>query len=392
MTDTSHEMKPTKLPPPEFWERRNSKQYFVLSKVYQSLELGKPSNLGAYLKDEVSRRGKEGVRCITALGLLRLAAKSESKVATNFLSHITSEIDFERLEDLGITYRSHSSLSVEALKNMTVEQLTSSKHSLDLQLFIYQSRRRDEAVAETLKRLSKLEAQEKTLLIQVGQQKGRALQEQELMERCKRLNCQATVDQEEYKWSRQLRESIPGCVLDPGDFHFLLNVLKAFAKIYCPAGFSWSCVELGVETTDVDLVKVFSKILDLFHHFFYAAVLSYKDRFSKEKKEKEMDFDVWLITLKETHLNHRFWIPFIFEFLPTFFALRRFIREGADEDYNIRSLAWCSLSRLFLFTNKTNYLQVYVDFRIDEVERSEMETATVKSGYHTGRKGHASKR
>jgi hypothetical protein len=70
-------------------------------------------------------------------------------------------------------------------------------------------------------------------------------------------------------------------------------------------------------------------------------------------------------------LNHRFWITFIFEFLPTFFAIRRLIRERADEDYNILSLAWCSLSRLFLFTNKTNYLQVYVDFRTDEVERSD---------------------
>jgi hypothetical protein len=51
-----------------------------------------------------------------------------------------------------------------------------------------------------------------------------------------RLMSVVTVDQEEYKWNRQLRESIPVCVLDPGDFHFLLNVLKAFAKIYCPAG------------------------------------------------------------------------------------------------------------------------------------------------------------
>jgi hypothetical protein len=146
-----------------------------------------------------------------------------------------------------------------------------------------------------------------------------------------RLMAVVTVDQEEYTWNRQLRESIPGCVLDPGDFHFLLNVLKAFAKIYCPAGFSWSCVE----TRDVDLVKVFSKTPDLFHHFFYAAVTSYKGRFSKEKEKEKMDFDVWLIMLKETHLNHRFWIPFIFEFLPTFFALRHFIREGADRRWRL---------------------------------------------------------
>jgi hypothetical protein len=65
-----------------------------------------------------------------------------------------------------------------------------------------------------------------------------------------------------------------------------LNVLKAFAKIYCPAGFSWSCVELGVETTDVDLVKVCSKTMDLFHHFFYAAVMSRIDSIRRRRRRR----------------------------------------------------------------------------------------------------------
>jgi hypothetical protein len=50
------------------------------------------------------------MRGITALGLHCPAAKSESKVATNFLSHVISEIDFERLEELGTIHCSHSSL------------------------------------------------------------------------------------------------------------------------------------------------------------------------------------------------------------------------------------------------------------------------------------------
>jgi hypothetical protein len=51
--------------------------------------------------------------------------------------------------DIGITYRSHSSLSVGGSQEYDSGTADFFKHSLDLQFFIYQSRRRDEAVAET---------------------------------------------------------------------------------------------------------------------------------------------------------------------------------------------------------------------------------------------------
>jgi uncharacterized membrane protein len=58
--------------------------------------------------------------------------------------------------------------------------------------------------------------------------------------------------------------------------------LKAFMRVFCQAGFTWCCQQLGIETKDVDEVKVFSKNLELVTQFFYAAVLAYQDRFLLE--------------------------------------------------------------------------------------------------------------
>jgi hypothetical protein len=119
----------------------------------------------------------------------------------------------------------------------------------------------------------------------------------------------------------------------------------------------WCCQQLGIETNDVDELKVFSKNLELVTQFFYA----FQDRFLLEHPGdfNQSRLGLWLGKLKSTHPNHQLWLSLLFEHLPGLFALRTLIREGKEEDYEVRTLVWIHLSPYFSITNKTSTLRSF---------------------------------
>eukprot|EP01102_Stenamoeba_stenopodia_P007399 TRINITY_DN2070_c0_g1_i8.p1 TRINITY_DN2070_c0_g1~~TRINITY_DN2070_c0_g1_i8.p1 ORF type:complete len:277 (-),score=56.89 TRINITY_DN2070_c0_g1_i8:746-1540(-) len=128
----------------------------------------------------------------------------------------------------------------------------------------------------------------------------------------------ATVDQEECKWCDEIEKKVQTVILDPGDWHFLLNVLKAIMIIYGQAGIIKMSSILGIDTVDIDKVKDFGKTLDIIKAIFYAGVLLYYERYVTETDQKTttLSFHEWRAELRLKHPNHMLWIDLLFEFLP----------------------------------------------------------------------------
>jgi len=195
-----------------------------------------------------------------------------------------------------------------------------------------------------------------------------------------------TADQEEFKFCDRIEAEVKGVVMDPGDWHYQLNVLKAIMIIYGQAGLIRMSSILGIDTVDIDKVKDFNKTFDIIKAVFYTGVILYHKRYEDEmeKKTTNLAFGEWRLELRQKHPNHMLWIDLLFEFLPAFFSLRRMIRKGTDEDYPVRSAAWRKLSPLFAVTNKSKYLEVFALKRRNELEHSEMVLEAIKLSYRTG--------